>query len=235
MNSIGVYYVHTDQNNLLKASVNYIKGFVDVIHIVDSQSKKLPSFRDKKIHVWNEDFGKGFDVPIEKGGFRQVEARNFGIQQLYEAGVDYLVQCDCDEIFTPEFFRFLRYTPKERVFSLFEYCIANTTEYYLIQPFFHIRAWHKSCQVREIINTNKGYVARLSNKQRHSVRKVFSGLKERTKDLYHLHFVTYLDNLISPLANPPKTRKLPHPIEIPGGFNNAKTIKSQAQYTSSIR
>ena len=52
-----------------------------------------------KVREIHRDFGQGFHKSIEEGGYDQLAARNFAIEQIEATGVEWLLQFDADEYF----------------------------------------------------------------------------------------------------------------------------------------
>lgn len=200
---IGLCYIHCNEIEYLVPSLKIQSPFVDAVAILDSTP---PQFGDhqammdsalaacgatKCSFVHSLEHGAGFDDEFRLGFFDEVKARNHAIKLMFEMDVDYMIQCDADEWYSPGFFEFVRANPTSAI-SLPE-LKWYTREVYL-KSAYHLRGcpresnprflyndhWTKQCEEAEA-KTGKKY-----NKSLHCPL-IIDGPSLSIEDLWHNH------------------------------------------------
>lgn len=80
--------------------------YVNSIYILVTDGGRLPSQYSaiEKISMVSIDYGSGYDLSIENGGYNQIEARNHCLEQIYgNASIEWIMQVDADEYVTKEY------------------------------------------------------------------------------------------------------------------------------------
>jgi hypothetical protein len=77
---------------------------VVIVHTGHEPSPEFGALRSKyhKVQEFHHDFGEGFTVSLEEGGYDQKSARNFAIELIENTNVEWIFQFDADEYATSE-------------------------------------------------------------------------------------------------------------------------------------
>ena len=100
------YVVAQDEYELAECSVltHLEHDWVGHIVLLYTGSRKPPRFgalsrvSSKVREIWR-DFGSGLDVPLDRGGFDQIAARNHAVAIAEACDDTWLIQCDADEVY----------------------------------------------------------------------------------------------------------------------------------------
>ena len=92
--------------------------YVSRVFVVVTGKEKPKGFgrysaSDPKFVEFHKNFGDGFDLALEEGGYNQVAARNFALEKVEGADADWAVQIDADEIYEPFIFELLQSVPRD--------------------------------------------------------------------------------------------------------------------------
>lgn len=189
-NRLGIYYIHWEQHDFIWRSIVSQVDFVDYIFVLDSSLEKkalnLPDYCKHKVEVEHtHKFGSGFDNQYGLGYFEQVEARNYGIQKVFE-NCDFMFAQDSDEFFSPEAFFWAR-TVKDAILNLPE-IVWRTEDAFSISPHRHIKGGSKSTGIKHVPNPNVKWLNEGSfHRSRHGVYRWNRGNVHQLDKAWHNH------------------------------------------------
>ncbi|CAI0846062.1 hypothetical protein [Serratia quinivorans] len=109
--NIGIYCtVSTKEFPLAMATLHFAEtsDYVSniVVLITDGAQSDIKKITEK-ITVYTENFGAGYSISIENGGYNQISARNFLIEKLENTESEWLMMHDADDLYDLDFYRFI--------------------------------------------------------------------------------------------------------------------------------
>lgn len=205
---IGIYCtVRSKEFDLALSALNYAAlsehVFSIAILITDAAPEK-PRKLSKKITLYRYDYGSGYSISIENGGYDQIAARNFLLEKLSETDVDWLMLHDADDIYLHDYYDFIssECVSADAVtcscFSLRpgpEICIPQEKKRHiqgkiLYDP--HTRIWRKNLNLR--YDKSDGVEKHYKNHSRHCGVIFPENINVISTDgLYHFHLHALLN------------------------------------------
>ncbi|WP_404680840.1 hypothetical protein [Raoultella terrigena] len=205
---IGIYCtVRNSEFSLALAALNYAAlseyVFNIAILITDIDPDK-PRKLSNKITLYSYDFGSGYSVSVENGGYDQIAARNFLLEKLSDTDVDWLMMHDADDIYLHDYYCFVSnecMTADAVTCSCFslrpgpEICIPQEKGRYirgktLYDP--HTRIWKRNLNLR--YDKSEGVEKYFANYSRHCGVMFPEGINIISTDgVYHFHLHALLN------------------------------------------
>lgn len=161
-------------------------------------------YHSKKITIYSQNFGVGYNISIADGGYDQVAARNFLIEKLTATDADWIMMHDADDIYALDYYRFIteRCATANAVtcscFSLRpgpEVCVPQAkTQYWQGKTLYdpHTRIWKKTLGLR--YEKSEGIEKYFPNHSRHCGVNFPAPINIfHTDGLYHFHLHALLN------------------------------------------
>jgi hypothetical protein len=171
-----------------------------IIVITDSEENFVNyALFNGKAEVYSRNFGSGYDLSLEDGGYDQIGARNFALELLEQRDCEWILQHDADEYYTFAFLNSLenKYQDYDALLCSCITLASDDTQVYdpkhvrktqfsrFINP--HVRIWRKSLSLR--FEKSPGVERRFKNVSRHCGVNFKDGLKlVGITDHVHYHF-----------------------------------------------
>ncbi|MFK8260625.1 hypothetical protein ACFL9S_22915 [Erwinia sp. AnSW2-5] len=163
-----------------------------------------PRKLSEKITLYSQNFGSGYSVSLEDGGYDQIAARNFLLDILAETDVDWLMMHDADDIYLLDYYDFIsdKCMASDAVTcSCFtvrsgpEICIPQEKKRYIQGKALHdphTRIWKRNLNLR--YKKSEGIEKYFANHSRHC-GVIFPGEINIscTEGVYHFHLHALLN------------------------------------------
>lgn len=205
---IGLYCtVSSKELNLALATLRFaeLSEYVFKIAILVTDAKRnKPQKISNKITLYQQNFGNGYNIPVADGGYNQIDARNFLIEKLNDADVDWIIMHDADDIYDISFYQFISTQCKTTdavtcsCFSLrhdMSICVPLVKSRFIQGKTLydsHTRAWKKSLNLK--YEKSPGIEKYYLNHSRHCGVIFPDNLRiSYTDGLYHFHLHALLN------------------------------------------